>query len=96
MPDGRVIEPQPILGIESDGMLCSARELGLGDDHAGILILPREHAARRAVRRGARARDRDVLYDLDVTRNLPGLLGLPRRRPSISPPASASTARRRA
>ena len=40
MPDGRVIEPKPILGIQSDGMLCSARELGLGDDHAGIVILP--------------------------------------------------------
>ena len=58
MPDGRVIGSRGILGIDSEGMLCSARELGLGTDHSGILVLPRRRAARRAVRRRHRARHR--------------------------------------
>ncbi|HSB86659.1 MAG TPA: phenylalanine--tRNA ligase subunit beta [Ilumatobacteraceae bacterium] len=74
MPDGRVIEPKPILGIQSDGMLCSARELGLGDDHAGIVILPT--GIPLGVPYGeALGLATETVYDLDVTRNLPDCFG---------------------
>ena len=81
MPDGRVIDPKPILGIQSDGMLCSARELGLGDDHAGIVILP--VGTPLGVPYGqALGLAPETVYDLDVTRNLPdcwGYLGVARQ-----------------
>lgn len=35
-----VIEQKELRGIESQGMLCSEKELGLSDDHSGIFILP--------------------------------------------------------
>jgi phenylalanyl-tRNA synthetase beta chain len=81
MPDGRVIEPKPILGIQSDGMLCSARELGLGDDHAGIVILPA--GTPLGLPYGAAlGLAPETVYDVDVTRNLPdcfGYLGIARQ-----------------
>lgn len=39
---GEVLKRAVIRGVESQGMLCSARELKLGDDHTGIIELPPE------------------------------------------------------
>ncbi|PYO90459.1 MAG: hypothetical protein DMD58_06950 [Gemmatimonadetes bacterium] len=38
LPGGLVLERRKIRGIESNGMLCSAKELGLGVDHACCAI----------------------------------------------------------
>jgi len=74
MPDGRTIEPRPILGIASEGMLCSARELGLGDDHSGILILPATSAIGRPYG-DVLGLEPETVFDLDLTRNRPDCWG---------------------
>ncbi len=74
MPDGRAIEPRPILGIDSQGMLCSASELGLGSDHSGIFILPAGTAL--GVPYGeALGLESEVVFDVDLTRNRPDCWG---------------------
>ena len=39
VPDGKVVKDMNIAGYKASGMLCSASELLLGDDHSGIMIL---------------------------------------------------------
>lgn len=80
MPDGRRIEPRPILGIDSQGMLCSARELGLGDDHSGIMLLPGTTPLGVPYGEALGMRS-EVVFEIDLTRNRPdcwGHLGLAR------------------
>ena len=80
MPDGRVIGQRGILGIDSEGMLCSGTELGLSADATGIMILP-SHLELGGDVFSALGITKDVVFDLDVTRNRPdctGYLGVAR------------------
>jgi phenylalanyl-tRNA synthetase beta chain len=39
LPNGMEIKEATIRGVKSTGMLCAVDELGIGEDHSGILIL---------------------------------------------------------
>ena len=74
MPNGMTIERRGILGVDSEGMLCAADELGLGDDHSGILILP-EGTPLGVPYGEVLGIETDVLIDVEVTRNRPDCWG---------------------
>jgi len=40
LPGGFTITARETYGHTSDGMICSSKELGLGEDHSGIVVLP--------------------------------------------------------
>ncbi|MGQ0428465.1 MAG: phenylalanine--tRNA ligase subunit beta [Gammaproteobacteria bacterium] len=85
LPGGLVIRRAQLRGVESAGMLCSARELGLSDEHEGILELPAELAAGQDLR-AALALDDSVLT-LNVTPNrgdVQCMIGVAREAAAIS------------
>jgi phenylalanyl-tRNA synthetase beta chain len=69
LPGGFKLERRKIRGVVSDGMLCSARELGLGDDHAGILELDGGSELGSDVREVLGLDD--VVFELAITPNRP-------------------------
>jgi phenylalanyl-tRNA synthetase beta chain len=69
LPGGFTLERRRIRGELSDGMLCSAKELGLGDDHSGILPLD-DTAELGADVRELLGLD-DAIFDLAITPNRP-------------------------
>jgi phenylalanyl-tRNA synthetase beta chain len=74
LPDNFKIKKAKLRGVESFGMLCSAAELGLGDDHDGIMDLPGDWPV------GAELAEvmqlNDVTVDVDLTPNRGDCLSL--------------------
>jgi len=66
------IRVSKIRGVESEGMLCSERELGISESHAGIMQLPPE------TKLGKELKDilggQDVIFNVDITPNRPDAL----------------------
>jgi phenylalanyl-tRNA synthetase beta chain len=44
LPGGVTLAAKPVKGIDSPGMLCAEDELGLSEDHAGIIVLDEDDA----------------------------------------------------
>lgn len=95
LPGNFKIKVGKLRGVESQGMLCSARELELAEDAAGLLILPSDAPVGEPL---AALYPEDTLLELEVTPNRPdclGFLGIAReisaftgaefRPPGISP-----------
>jgi phenylalanyl-tRNA synthetase beta chain len=96
LPDGTEIRRAKLRGVESAGMLCSQRELGLSDDHSGLMILP------PGVRVGVPLDELlglpdtilevnvtpnrpDALSHLGIARELSAITGVPVRVPQAKP-----------
>jgi phenylalanyl-tRNA synthetase beta chain len=104
LPGGLTIGVARMRGVESRGMLCSARELGLSDDHGGLLVLD------DALQVGAPLRDALALDDhvwllkltpnlahcmsvTGIAREVAAITGAPLSLPRIVPVAPAIDAR---
>lgn len=74
LPENVQINESNLRGVQSCGMMCSSRELGLGNDHAGLLILD------KSTRVGTILHDAidissDTIFDLSITSNRGDCLG---------------------
>lgn len=73
-PDGGkdfTIGKGKLRGVESFGMMCSARELGLSNEHDGLMILPPDTPLGQSV---ADMFKGDTVYSLELTQNRPDWL----------------------
>ncbi|MCC5879049.1 MAG: phenylalanine--tRNA ligase subunit beta [Idiomarina sp.] len=74
LPGDFKIKKAKLRGQPSNGMLCSSKELGLDDDHAGIIELPADAPVGRDYREWLGLDD--VTLDVDLTPNRADCLGI--------------------
>ncbi|HYC70515.1 MAG TPA: phenylalanine--tRNA ligase subunit beta [Opitutaceae bacterium] len=72
LPGGFKIKQSKIRGQQSDGMLCAPDELGLGEDHAGLLILDPAAPVGKPINEVLPPGD--TVFDIEVTPNRPDAL----------------------
>ncbi len=72
LPGGRTLEAREVRGVMSPGMLCSEPEMGLGEDGAGIVVLPSTSVSGEDVATLLGARDQ--VFEVNVTPNRPDAL----------------------
>ncbi|HWB60704.1 MAG TPA: phenylalanine--tRNA ligase subunit beta, partial [Chthoniobacteraceae bacterium] len=71
LPGDFKIKVGKLRGVESAGMLCSGKELGIADDADGLLILPQEARIGAPI---AELYPADTVLELEITPNRPDLL----------------------
>lgn len=74
LPGDFVIKKSKIRGVTSNGMICSARELGLGDEHDGIMEL--EIKAESGTAFAEAMGMGDVVFDVSITPNRADVLSV--------------------
>ncbi len=98
LPGDFRIKEARMRGVESQGMLCSARELGLSEDHSGLMILPAEAPVGQDIRDYLSLDDRrftikltpnrgDCLSLVGVAREVAAITGAPLCLPRFDPVA---------
>ena len=71
--NGMELRKSAIRGVESNGMMCSTRELGLGEEHDGIIELPADAPIGQSF---AEYQGSDPVFDVAITPNRPDCMGV--------------------
>jgi phenylalanyl-tRNA synthetase beta chain len=74
LPGDFKIGSRAIRGVESHGMICSERELGLGELHEGIMVLADDAPIGEPFESILDLPD--VVFDLEITNNRPDVMGM--------------------
>ena len=103
--NGMVLKKGKLRGVESFGMLCSGRELGLSSDHSGIMELDASVAPGTPVAGFAEIDPTETVFDVEITwnrgdclsiigiaREFSAILGRPLKLPPVDFPVDSRTA----